>query len=232
VDTYTIGEIAVRSGFSTSALRFYEGIGLVSPASRTAARYRMYDDRTLDRLAFITRAKQLGCSLEEITDLVGIWDRQQCGPVQARFHTLVTDKLHATRRQITELEAFTTQLHSAAKQLAGQPTDGPCGDDCACVADTPIACTLETAALPDRIADWKRVLAHARSQHDIDDNGLRIEFDAQVPLGDLVQLVGAEQQCCSFLSFAITVDVRGVALEVRGPEGAVDMVTVLFGDED
>ena len=38
-------------------------------AARTAAGYRIYDERTLDRRAFIARAKQLGCSLEEITGL-------------------------------------------------------------------------------------------------------------------------------------------------------------------
>jgi DNA-binding transcriptional MerR regulator len=37
VNTYTIGEIAARTGFSTSALRYYEGLGLVTPATRTDA---------------------------------------------------------------------------------------------------------------------------------------------------------------------------------------------------
>src|SRR4029079_4289209 len=82
VGTYTIGEAAERSGFSASALRYYEGIGLVQPSNRTDAGYRLYDDRALGRLAFIGRAKQLGCTLEEIIDLVSIWDGERCGPVQ------------------------------------------------------------------------------------------------------------------------------------------------------
>ena len=65
MSTYTIGEIADRSGFSASSLRYYEGIGLVEPASRTASGYRLYNDGSLDRLAFIARAKQLGCTLDE-----------------------------------------------------------------------------------------------------------------------------------------------------------------------
>ena len=85
MSTYTIGETARRSGFSASALRYYEDIGLVDPSGRTDSGYRLYDDEALGRLAFIARAKQLGCSLEEITDLVGIWDGQRCGPVQHRF---------------------------------------------------------------------------------------------------------------------------------------------------
>jgi DNA-binding transcriptional MerR regulator len=141
VCTYTIGEAARRSGFSASALRYYEGIGLVEPATRTVAGYRVYDERTFDRLAFIARAKQLGCSLEEIIDLVGVWDGERCGPVQRRFHDLVTEKLAATQRQIAELTALADQLRHAAAQLVGPASDGPCDERCACL-------NLEGAAAP------------------------------------------------------------------------------------
>jgi DNA-binding transcriptional MerR regulator len=73
-------------------LRYYEDLGLVAPSARTKAGYRVYDDQALTRLAFIARAKQLGCSLDEVTDLLRIWDGEQCGPVQRRFHELVTEK--------------------------------------------------------------------------------------------------------------------------------------------
>ena len=232
VSTYTIGEVAERSGFSASALRYYEGIGLVAPATRTEAGYRIYDDHTLARLAFISRAKQLGCSLEDITDLVGVWDGERCGPVQRRLHELVTAKLTDAHRQIAELAAFTAQLQTAAVQLSGEPTDGPCGDGCACVTDVdepPIACTLDGAAVPDRLAHWRALLEHARSRTNTPDGALRVEFADSVSLGELAQLVAAEQHCCAFLSFTITVDARGIALEVRAPDGAADVVTALFG---
>lgn len=134
MSSYTIGEAAGRSGFSASALRYYEGIGLVEPSTRTGAGYRLYDDDSLARLGFIARAKQLGCSLDEITDLVGIWDGERCGPVQKRFHDLVTTKLAAAERQIAELTALADQLRDAAAQLAGPAIDGPCDEGCACVA--------------------------------------------------------------------------------------------------
>jgi DNA-binding transcriptional MerR regulator len=134
VGTYTIGQIAEQSGFTASALRYYEGVGLVVPVSRTDAGYRLYDDGTVSRLAFIARAKQLGCSIEEITTLLSIWNGEQCGPVQRQFHDLVSDKIAETRRQIGELTAFAEQLRHAAAQLAGPATDGPCSDSCACVA--------------------------------------------------------------------------------------------------
>ena len=134
MSTYTIGETARRSGFSASALRFYEDIGLVDPTGRTEGGYRLYDDDSLNRLAFIARAKQLGCSLEDIADLVGIWDGELCGPVQKRLHDLVTEKLAEAQRQIDELAAFRDQLHHAATQLTGPAPEGPCSETCACLA--------------------------------------------------------------------------------------------------
>jgi DNA-binding transcriptional MerR regulator len=134
VSTYTIGETAERSGFSASALRYYEGIGLVEPTTRTDAGYRLYDDETLARLSFIARAKQLGCNLEEITDLVSLWDGERCGPVQRRFHELLTTKIADAQRQIDELTALVGQLHEAATHLAGPAVDGLCSTECACTA--------------------------------------------------------------------------------------------------
>jgi MerR family copper efflux transcriptional regulator len=149
VSNYTIGEASERSGFSASALRYYEGIGLVEAPTRTEAGYRLYDDATLARLAFVARAKQLGCSLEEIADLVGIWDGERCGPVQRRFHDLVTGKLADAQRQIAELTALTDELRHAAAQLAGPAVDGPCSEACACSA-------LDVAAPTARLTEAGR----------------------------------------------------------------------------
>ena len=131
--TYTIGQVADRTGFTASTLRYYEGIGLVAPATRTDAGYRLYDDMTLTRLAFIGRAKQLGCTLEEIADLVGVWEGERCGPVQRRFHELVTTKMAEAEHQIVELNALVDQLQHTAARLAGPATDGPCDETCVCL---------------------------------------------------------------------------------------------------
>jgi DNA-binding transcriptional MerR regulator len=234
VRTYTIGEVADRSGFSASALRYYDGIGLVPPSSRTDAGYRQYDDHTLARLAFIARARQLGCSLDEITDLVALWDGDRCGPAQRRFHDLVTGKIAETQTQIVELTALADELRGVAGQLAAPAVDGPCGDDCACIAavevdDRPIACTLGSDEMPQRLDDWQALLGHARARSQAADGSLRVEFDDDVDAGTLARAVAAEQACCAFFSFVITVDDRGVGLEVHAPADAADIVASLFG---
>jgi DNA-binding transcriptional MerR regulator len=243
--SYTIGQIAERSGVAATALRYYERIGLVPPAGRTPAGYRLYDDRTLARLAFIARAKQLGCSLEEIADMVEVWDGDRCAPVQRRFHELVTAKLRAVDEQVAELIAFRDQLRTAATQLSGEPTDGPCDDDCACLREgvatttavaigskpegTPIVCTLVPGARRDRLDAWDQMLAGAVRRHALPWGGLRIEFAETVDVDALAGLVVAEHACCSFFRFAVTVDHRGVALEVDAPAEASDVVAALFG---
>jgi MerR family copper efflux transcriptional regulator len=124
VTTSRIGEMAERSGFSESALRYYLGVGLVEPSTRTTAGYGLYHDQTVARLTFIARAKQLGCALEEITDLVGLWDGERCGPAHKRFHGLVTTRLADAERQIGEPAALAEQLRHAAAELAGPAIDG------------------------------------------------------------------------------------------------------------
>ncbi len=246
MSTFTIGQVAERSGFSASALRYYEDLGLVAPTTRTEAGYRVYDDQVLGRLAFIARAKQLGCSLEEIADLVGIWDGERCGPVQRRFHELVTDKLYATQVRIAELVVFASQLQTAATRLDEPALDGPCGDGCACLAvhdppasspvtlsivasrEQPIACTLQPTAMPERVERWRTVLANVDARVRTADGRLRLELRG-VDLAELMTLVEAEQQCCSFFAFVVTVDERGVALEIDAPDHAAEMVSAMFG---
>jgi len=64
-DPLTIGEVAARSGFATSALRYYEREGLLS-ATRTAGGQRRYPRSALRRLAFVRAAQNVGLSLDEV----------------------------------------------------------------------------------------------------------------------------------------------------------------------
>lgn len=61
----TVGEVAGRSGYATSAIRFYEKVGLVD-ATRTAGGQRRFDRSVLRRLAFIRAARNVGLNLDEV----------------------------------------------------------------------------------------------------------------------------------------------------------------------
>src|SRR5829696_2506622 len=64
-DLLTVGEVAHRSGFAPSALRYYERLGLLE-ASRTAGGQRRYERSVLRRLAFIRAARNVGLRLDEV----------------------------------------------------------------------------------------------------------------------------------------------------------------------
>jgi MerR family copper efflux transcriptional regulator len=183
--TYRIAEVAQRSGFTPATLRYYEDIGLVAPAARTDAGYRIYDDTSLERLRFIARAKQLGCSLDEIADLATAWDGGRCAPVQERLRATVDAKIGAAHAQIAELTNLAADLQRAAATLSTQPVDGPCDVTCGCMTDTalptvptsvplvakaaataegpegatPIACTLDGGDMATRLDEWNALLA-------------------------------------------------------------------------
>ena len=94
--------------------------------------------------------------------------------------------------------------------------------------DPPITCTLEPGARPDRRADWRSVLSAACERSTTDEGRLRIGFGPDVDLAALTRLIQAEHQCCSFFAFALTVDERGIALEV-GARRAAEIVDSMFG---
>jgi DNA-binding transcriptional MerR regulator len=245
--TYRIAEVARRSGFSPATLRYYEGIGLVPQPDRTEAGYRLYDDHALQRLAFIARAKQLGCTLEEIADLSTAWDGGRCGPVQDRLRALVAAKRSDTHDRIVELIGLATELERAATALEQHRPEGQCDDRCGCTSDPErttsvaligkadrvderpaLSCTLEPGRMVDRLDHWHAVLAHVEQRRPLDD-GVRLELTSGVSLSELVGLVAAEHDCCRFFAFAVTVDERGIGLEVRSSAEALPIVHALFG---
>ncbi len=253
--TYRIAQVAQRSGFTPAALRYYEDIGLVAPASRTDAGYRLYDETSLERLRFIARAKQLGCSLDEIADLVTAWDGGRCAPVQDHLCTTVEAKINDAHAQIAALTLLAADLQRAAAILSTEPVDGPCDDTCGCTTDTavpttptsvplvakaaasaeepdraaPIACTLDGGDMATRLDEWNGLLAGVTARQRIDDGGLRLEFGPGADVAEIARLAAAEQGCCRFFHFALMIDDRGVALEVHAPPDGEPVLAALFG---
>lgn len=72
-----IGVAAERSGVSARMVRHYEGLGLLPSVARTEAGYRQYTAADIHTLRFIKRARDLGFSMEEIAELVGLWHNRR-----------------------------------------------------------------------------------------------------------------------------------------------------------
>ena len=77
MDAMNIGEAAKASGISAKMIRHYEEVGLVPAAARTEAGYRQYGDADVHTLRFIRHARDLGFSLPEIAELVGLWQNRK-----------------------------------------------------------------------------------------------------------------------------------------------------------
>jgi len=71
--SYSIGEAAERSGISAKMIRYYEKTGLLPEAERNSSSYRVYDDRAVETLRFVRRARDLGFAVKDIEELLALW---------------------------------------------------------------------------------------------------------------------------------------------------------------
>lgn len=105
----SIGQLAKRASVPIDTVRYYERNGLLAPATRTTAGYRLYGDIELQRLRFIRRAKALGFTLEEIRGLLALSDEQDVATVKQTAQRKVEDigqriaELERIRGGLTEL---------------------------------------------------------------------------------------------------------------------------------
>ena len=73
-----ISELADKVGVPVSTVRYYERIGLLAEPARTGSGYREYDDDSATQLLFVTRARKLGLTCEQIVELLPIWGGTNC----------------------------------------------------------------------------------------------------------------------------------------------------------
>ncbi len=125
-----IGTVAVKSGVSAKAIRYYESIGLIAAAHRTHSGYRVYGDHDVQTLRFIQRARGLGFSVEEVGGLLALWrdtDRHS-GQVKALARRHVAD----IDRKIAELGGMRDTLIDLIARCHGDDRpDCPILDDLA-----------------------------------------------------------------------------------------------------
>ena len=80
----SIGDAARLSGVSAKMVRHYEGLGLLARVSRTDSGYRQYGASDVHTLRFIKRARDLGFSMEEIAELLGLWQNRRRASANVR----------------------------------------------------------------------------------------------------------------------------------------------------
>ncbi len=125
-----IGEAASASGVSAKMIRHYESIGLIGAARRTGAGYRVYGQQDVQVLQFIHRARALGFSLDQIRELLALW--QDKGRASADVRALARAHIEELNRKIAEMEAMRRTLERLAASCHGDSrSDCPILDDLA-----------------------------------------------------------------------------------------------------
>ncbi len=126
-----IGRVSSASGVSQRMIRHYEKIGLIAPASRRDSGYRDYGERDLHTLCFIGRARDVGFPIEEIRQLLALWnDRDRSS---AEVKALALARAAELKRKARELNEMRRSLEDLALRCHGD--DRP---------DCPIIGSLET----------------------------------------------------------------------------------------
>jgi MerR family redox-sensitive transcriptional activator SoxR len=109
-DLLTVSEVAERSGFAPSALRFYEREGLIA-ATRSAGGQRRYERSILRRLAFVRAARNVGLSLDEVAAALAALPGGRT-PTRADWTRLSRSWRHRLDEQIAALTALRDGLDS------------------------------------------------------------------------------------------------------------------------
>lgn len=120
----TRGALAVATGVGAETIRYYEQIGLLPPAERTAQGYRMYTPAHAQRLTFIRHARDLGLSLDAVRELLTLAsDRlRSC----ARVDRLVQEHMHELDHKIAGLTELRRELGRIADLCRGGGKIGEC----------------------------------------------------------------------------------------------------------
>ncbi len=111
-----IGEIAENSGLPAKTIRYYEDIGLVTPARNTHG-YRSFGEIDLHKLAFLRRAQSLGFSIEQCRELLDLYDDRKRSSADVK--RLAMQHLQEIESKIAELKGMHVTLADLVERCRG-----------------------------------------------------------------------------------------------------------------
>ncbi len=117
VETFSIGELAHRTGCKVPTIRYYEEIEVLPTPLRNSANQRRYEQRHLDRLAFVRHARDLGFGLDQIRDLIALCERPDlpCTDVDV----IAREHLKAVEGRISRLQTLRKELKRVITECSG-----------------------------------------------------------------------------------------------------------------
>lgn len=138
-----IGEAARQSGVSAKMVRHYESLGLLPGVARSDSGYRQYGEAEVHTLRFIKRSRDLGFSMAEIGELVGLWRNRRRSSANVR--KIAERHAQDLARRIDAMQAMQRTLsHLIAGCHGDTRPDCPILDDLAGVPGAPAGATCHT----------------------------------------------------------------------------------------
>jgi Hg(II)-responsive transcriptional regulator len=105
-----ISEAAAQAGVNVQTLRYYERRGLLPKLPRRSSGYREYPEEAVRVVRFVKRAQELGFSLDEIGQLLGL--RRHSGRDRQRIRTVAERRIRQIEQKITELDRMRRALQT------------------------------------------------------------------------------------------------------------------------
>ena len=112
MNSVNIGQASKASGVSAKMIRHYEEVGLIPAASRTESGYRQYGEAEVHSLRFIRHARDLGFSIAQIGELVGLWQNRRRS--SSRVKALALAHVAKLERKVANLQAMKETLEHLA----------------------------------------------------------------------------------------------------------------------
>ena len=124
METLRTAQVAELAGVNVETLRFYERKGILPEPPRRASGYREYPPETVERVRFVKRAQELGFSLSEVQDLLGL--RETAGAKSVRVRRVAEAKLEEIDHKIRDLEAMKQSLTELLCACDGKKSVASC----------------------------------------------------------------------------------------------------------
>lgn len=121
---FSIGELSKRTKVKVPTIRYYEEMGLLPDAERTAGNQRRYDKAGLERLSFIRHARDLGFSIEAISSLIELQDHPDRSCEAAT--DIATSQLQDVRAKIKRLKSLEKELSRLSEGCDGEGLSEDC----------------------------------------------------------------------------------------------------------
>jgi MerR family mercuric resistance operon transcriptional regulator len=126
MESLTIGKVARLAEIGVETVRFYEREGLIDAPPRRESGYRQYPEETIQRLRFIKRAKELGFTLKEIKDLLGLRVDPSAAAACDAVRKLAEEKMEDVRGKIVTLQRMEAVLLRLVGSCRNRAVTAPC----------------------------------------------------------------------------------------------------------